>query len=344
VLRNPSNSDLARFVGLPPPPDPDTICDLLIVGGGPAGLAAAVYGASEGLRTVVIDAVASGGQAETSPLIENYLGFPAGLSGAELAERAAIQAAKFGARITVPAAAACLYEETGFHVIGLQDDSRIRARAVLVATGARYRTLNVPGMDRLEGVSVYYAATAVEAQICTGDPIAVVGGGNSAGQAALFLARHAVHVTLLVRGDDLGADMSRYFVDQLDHSPGIDVRTHCEVRALIGEDSLEALTVDDTHSGQTDRVDARALFVFIGAVPATRWLGDTLALDTHGFIHTGADIPGPASAHGALMLESSRRGIFAAGDVRSGSVKRVAAAVGDGAMAVRLVHERLHYG
>lgn len=343
VLRNPANSELARLIGLPPPPDPNTVSDLLVVGAGPAGLAACVYAASEGLRTTAIDAVATGGQAESSPLIENYLGFPAGLSGAELADRAAIQAAKFGARITVPAVAVRLAEDAGYHVVDLQDDAQVRARAVLISTGAQYRKLDVPDLARLESHGVYYAATQTEARLCGGDPIAVVGGGNSAGQAALFLARHANSVTLVVRGDDLGKDMSRYLVDQLEHAKTIEVLAHTEVRSLIGDRILEALVVEDNETGQRHRVEARALFVFIGARPGTGWLADALALDGDGFVLTGADV-GSVADHDMLMLESSRRGVFAVGDVRSGSVKRIASAVGEGAIAVRMIHERLHAG
>jgi thioredoxin reductase (NADPH) len=343
VLRNPNNGELARLIGLPPPPNPNAVSDVLVVGAGPAGLAACVYAASEGLRTTAIDAVATGGQAESSPLIENYLGFPAGLSGAELAERAAIQAAKFGARITVPAVAMRIAEDAGYHVVDLQDHAEVRTRAVLISTGAQYRKLDVPDLARFESHGVYYAATQTEARLCGGDPIAVVGGGNSAGQAALFLARHAARVTLIVRGDDLGKDMSRYLVNQLEHAKTIEVLTHTEVRSLIGDRSLEALIVEDNQTGQRRRVEAGALFVFIGARPGTGWLAGALALDDAGFVLTGSDVAS-ATDHDTLMLESSRRGVFAAGDVRSGSVKRVASAVGEGAIAVRMIHERLHAG
>jgi thioredoxin reductase (NADPH) len=341
VLRKPSNAELARLVGLPVPRDVPDACDLLVVGAGPTGLAACVYGASEGLRTVAVDQIATGGQAGTSPLIENYLGFPAGLSGAELAERASIQAAKFGARITVPARAVSLAEDDGYHAVALDDGSQIRARTVLIATGAQYRKPHIARLARLEGVSVYYAATQTEARLCAGDPVAVIGGGNSAGQAALFLARHAAQVTLLVRGSDLGQDMSRYLVDQLDNHPGVAVRTHTEARELVGDRSLEAVIIEDNQTGQRSRIDARSLFVFIGAAPGTRWLDDSVALDAHGFVRTGVDLEPSPAAVTRLPLESSRTGVFAAGDVRAGSVKRVASAVGEGAMAVHMVHERL---
>jgi Thioredoxin reductase len=341
VLRNPTNAHLARLVGLPPPLDAHNVCDLLVVGAGPAGLAACVYGASEGLHTVAVEAIATGGQAESSPLIENYLGFPAGLSGAELAERASIQAGKFGALVSVPAAAVGLTDDDGYHAVALDDGSQIRARTVLVATGAQYRKPDIEGLGRLEGVSVYYAATEIEARLCAGDPVAVIGGGNSAGQAALFLARHAAHVTLLVRSGDIGQDMSRYLVDQLVNHPGVAVLTHTEARELVGDRSLDAVVVENNQTGDRSRIDARSLFVFIGAAPGTRWLAHSVALDEHGFVQTGTDVESPPSGSGTLLLESSRTGVFAAGDVRAGSVKRVASAVGDGAIAVRMVHERL---
>ncbi len=341
LLRNPSNIQLARLVGLPVPLDAPTSCDLLVVGAGPAGLAACVYGASEGLDTVAVEAIATGGQAGTSPLIENYLGFPTGLSGAELAERASIQAAKFGARITVSAHAAALAADDGYHAVMLDDGSHIRARTVLIATGAQYRKPHIANLSRLEGVSVYYAATLTEARLCAGDPIAVIGGGNSAGQAALFLAQHAANVTLLVRHSDLGQDMSRYLVDQLASHPRVAVMTNTEARDLVGDCTLEAVIAEDNQTGQRTRIDARSLFVFIGAIPGTGWLAGCLDVDDHGFIRTGMDIrPQPALSM-PLLLESSRTGVFAAGDVRAGSIKRVAASVGEGAMAVRMVHERL---
>lgn len=342
LLRNPSNAELARVMGLRAPSPPEGLCDLLVVGAGPAGLAAAVYGASEGLGTVAIDAIAPGGQAATSSWIENYLGFPAGISGAELAERARIQAEKFGARITAPVEATALDAEDAHHVVTLDDGTRMGARAVVIATGARYRRLPVTGLERLEGTSVFYAATQMEARMCAGDPVAVVGGGNSAGQAALFLARHASRVHLLVREADLGEHMSRYLADRIERTPGIDVRLRAEVREAVGEDALRAVVVEDGGKGERDVLDVRALFVFIGVRPHTDWLSGALALDSHGFVLTGRDAARAASADAApLLLETSRPGVLAAGDVRAGSIKRVASAVGEGAMAVRFVHERL---
>ncbi|WP_369212556.1 FAD-dependent oxidoreductase [Streptomyces flavofungini] len=348
VLRNPSNAELARLIGLPAPGPSSGSgrCDVMVVGAGPAGLAASVYGASDGLTTVTVDAVASGGQAATSSRIENYLGFPSGISGGELVERAVLQAHKFGARLMVPAEVNGLTPEEDEYVITFTDGSRLRAGAVVLASGVRYRRLEVPGIDRLEGVSVYYAATVQEASLCQADPVAVVGGGNSAGQAALFLGHHASRVHLLVRGDDLNADMSRYLVDQVEQHPKIEVLLHTEVREVGGREKLESLTVEDNASGERRELPAAALFVFIGAKPRTEWLSGVLALDEKGFVLTGANAQAVADAHhwaalgrDPMLLETTLPGIFAAGDVRSGSVKRVASATGEGAMVIRLVHE-----
>lgn len=362
VLRNPTNAELARAIGLFSPVFGSTETDLVIVGAGPAGLAAAVYGASEGLRTVILDGVATGGQAALSPRIENYLGFPSGLSGAELADRAVVQAGKFGARISVPAEATALERDHGSYRIGLASGDAIETRAVIVATGVRYRRLEVPGASDLEGVSVHYAATLVEATLCTDDPVVVVGGGNSAGQGSLFLSRHAAHVTLVVREPDLASGMSRYLADEIRRRPEIDVRLHTEVVELIAAGgTLEEVLLADNRSGQTSRLEARAVFVFIGADPHVGWLEGQLHLDERGFILTGERVlradsrPGTVHARGhhwtpgvaelddrqrpTSFLETGSPGIFAAGDVRSGSVKRVAAAVGEGAMAVRLAYD-----
>ena len=347
VLRNPSNEELAQMIGLRARSVAEDVCDLLVVGAGPAGLAAAVYGASEGLGTVALDAVATGGQAGTSPRIENYLGFPSGISGAELADRAEIQAEKFGARISVPAEATALDERDGYYVVRFDDGSEATARTVLITTGARYRKLDVPRLEELEGTCVYYAATMMEAHLCRGDPVAVVGGGNSAGQATLFLAQHTTKVTLLIRHEDLGRDMSRYLADRIERSPKVEVLRTTEVRELVGDRALEALVVENNQTGERRRIEARELFVFIGAKPHTGWLGDKLALDDRGFVLTGrAARPaengeGQDAGHEPYLLETSLPGVFAAGDVRSGSIKRVASAVGEGAMAIRLVHARL---
>jgi thioredoxin reductase (NADPH) len=349
VLRNPSNEELARRLGLLHADDGETSCDLLVVGAGPAGLAASVYGASEGLTTILIDGVATGGQAGTSSRIENYLGFPAGISGAELAERAEIQAGKFGARIEVPAeATAIAARDGGYDVTFGDDDESVRARSVVVACGVRYRRLPIARLEELEGVSVYYAATLMEAQLCAGDPIVVVGGGNSAGQATLFLSEYVPRIHLVVRGATLDQDMSRYLTDRIERTPNVEVHTSTEVRELVGERALEAVVVENNTTGERDTLEARAMFVFIGAEPHTDWLGGLVELDSKGYVRTGRDVTSSAAGsdgdgpvHQPLMLETSQPGIFAAGDVRSGSIKRVAAAVGDGSICVRLVHEHL---
>ncbi|WP_371666949.1 FAD-dependent oxidoreductase [Streptomyces sp. NBC_00289] len=346
VLRNPSNAELARLIGLPAPSPEAERCEVMVVGAGPAGLAAAVYGASDGLTTVTVDAVATGGQAATTSRIENYLGFPSGISGGELIERAVFQTRKFGARLMVPAQVNGLTPQDDEYLVTFTDGSRTRAGTVVLASGVWYRRLEVPGIDRLEGISVYYAATVHEASLCQADPVAVVGGGNSAGQAALFLANHASTVHLLVRGGDLNADMSRYLVDRVERHPKIEVLLRTEVRGVCGEEKLESLTVEDNAHGENRQLRATALFVFIGARPHTEWLRGVLALDEKGFVLTGADAQAAADAtrwdslgRGPLLLETTLPGVFAAGDVRSGSVKRVTSAAGEGAMAIRLVHE-----
>jgi thioredoxin reductase (NADPH) len=349
VLRNPSTAELASRVGLHVPVQSRALSDLVVVGAGPAGLAAAVYGASEGLSTLTIDSVATGGQAGLSSRIENYLGFPSGISGYELAERAVIQAEKFGARISVPAEATALEQTDGLYAVHLDDESVALTRTVVIATGARYCRLDVPRLEEFEGISVYYAATQVEAQLCAGDPVAVVGGGNSAGQAALFLARRADRVRLLLRGDDLGKSMSRYLADEIARMSDIEVFVCAEVRELIGRGGvLNEVVVEDKRTGELHTLEARALFVFIGAVPNVAWLAGQVALDKRGFILTGTVAtsgarPGESapSDRPPLALETSWPGVFAAGDVRSGSIKRVAAAVGEGSAAIRLVHEHL---
>jgi thioredoxin reductase (NADPH) len=348
VLRNPTNAELARVVGLPVASASEAACDVVIVGLGPAGLAAAVYAASEGLGTIAVDAVAAGGQAATSSRIENYLGFPFGISGAELAERAAIQADKFGARPRLALRATSLTRRDGSYVIGLDDGGEIESQGVVIATGAQYRTLDIPRLAQFEGTSVYYAATEIEAQSCRMDPVAIVGGGNSAGQAAVFLSGHAPTVHLLLRGGDLGADMSRYLVDRIERIENVHVLLNTEVVELLGDRTLTGLVVRNNEDGEQHELDARALFIFIGALPHTGWLGGAVDLDDRGFILTGRDVPlgepviAPVHpAHEPLLLETSSPGVFAVGDVRSGSIKRVASAVGEGAMVIRLVWEHL---
>ena len=278
-----------------------------------------------------------------SPRIENYLGFPSGISGSELAERAVIQANKFGAQISVPVEATGLGSRDGYHLIHLDDGTTIASPAVLIATGAHYRRLDVPGLEHIEGISVHYAATETELQVCRGDPVAVVGGGNSAGQAAVSLSAAATKVHLLLRHADLGRDMSRYLVEQIEQNPNIEVHRSTEVRELTGGDTLEQIVVEQRTTGERSTLDVRALFVFIGAEPRTGWLDGQIALDDHGFVLTGAAAAPSSEGDGStpLLLETSRPGVFAAGDVRSGSVRRLASAAGEGAMTVRLVHERL---
>jgi thioredoxin reductase (NADPH) len=338
VLRNPTVGDLAAAVGHVAAPDGADHYDLLVVGTGPAGLAASVYGASEGLSTLALETLAVGGQAGTSTRIENYLGFPAGLSGDELAARAFAQAQKFGARLTSPCEAVELRTEGPLHVVRLADGDEVAAHSVIIATGAHYRRLAVPRLEELEGIGVYYAATQAEAQMCAGSVVAIVGGGNSAGQAAVFLAEHVVQVELLVRRGGLAETMSRYLVDQIERTSNIVLRPRAEVRELLGEGRLEGIVVE--HDGQRETLPARALFVFIGADPYTAWLEGAVELDEHGFIRTGRDVERD-DAEPYYMLETSRPGVFAAGDARSGSIKRVASAVGEGSMAVRLVHDHL---
>lgn len=349
VLRNPTDTELARLVGLPVP---EVVCDeydLVIIGAGPAGLSAAVYGASDGLRTAVAEVIAAGGQAGSSSRIENYLGFPAGISGTELAERAIVQAGKFGAQIMVSAQAIRLQPaDGGQYRIQLTDDKTLISRAVVLATGARYRKLTVPGLEAYEGNGVYYAATYQEALMCGSGAVVIVGGGNSAGQAAIFLASRASRVHLLIRGEDLAKSMSRYLVDQVQQNPRITVHLYTEVREAHGDGQLKTIVTQDNRSGQRRSIDCVALFVFIGADPNTSWLQGTTALDDHGFILTGsaalysdAGLRHPLPRRQPMPLETSVPGVFAAGDVRSGSVKRVASAVGEGAMTIQQTNEYL---
>jgi thioredoxin reductase (NADPH) len=345
VLRNPDNAELGRAIGLGSSGSPPPLCDVVVVGAGPAGLAAALYAASEGLDVQGVEAIASGGQAGTSARIENYLGFPAGVSGSELTQRATVQAGKFGARLNVPAAAIALRSEPGRHEIELSNGERATGRTVIVATGAQYRRLDVPRLDEFEGNGVYYAATQAEAQLCADDPVVIVGGGNSAGQAAMFLSRHATQCRLVIRGGDLGKSMSRYLVDQVERNEWVEVVRNAQVVELHGDRELDGVTVAESGSGTRSQLPARALFVFIGASPHTEWLENQLATDRAGFLLTGRDVDGEDAVEydgdRPLFLETSRPGIFAVGDVHSGSIKRVSSAVGEGSMAVRLVHQRL---
>jgi thioredoxin reductase (NADPH) len=349
VLKNPTNAEFARAIGLKVDVPRKRTYDLVVVGAGPAGLGAAVYGASEGLSTLALESTALGGQAGTSSRIENYLGFPAGLSGFELASRALVQADKFGTQTAVPQEAVSVDREGDHFRIGLSEAGEVVARSVIAASGARYRRLEVPGLERFEGVSVHYAATEAEAQPFEGEEVAVVGGGNSAGQAALFLAGRARRVYLLIRGDDLGKGMSRYLVDRIADAENVELLASTEVRELLGEDRVGGVVVEDNRSGARRTLGARALFVFIGAEANTGWLQGAVELDERGFVLTGRELSRSALEGDAwqelsrepYLLETSLPGVFAAGDARAGSIKRVASAVGEGAMAVRLVHQYL---
>ena len=349
VLKNPTNLELARTTGLEVDAPLERTYDLVVVGAGPAGLGASVYGASEGLSTLALESIALGGQAGTSSRIENYPGFPAGLSGFELASRVLVQADKFGARTAVPWEAIGLRREEGHYWIGLLEGGEVAARSVIVASGARYRRLGVESLGRFEGESVHYAATEAEAQRCEGEEVAVVGGGNSAGQAALFLAGRTKRVYLLIRGDDLGKSMSSYLVDRITNAGNVELLANTEVRELVGEDRLEGVVVGDNRSGARRTLGARALFAFIGAEANTGWLRGAVDLDERGFVLTGRELddsafdedPWRELSREPFLLETSMPGVFAAGDVRSGSIKRCASAVGEGAMAVRLVHQYL---
>jgi thioredoxin reductase (NADPH) len=316
-----------------------------VVGAGPAGLAAAVYGASEGLSTVVLERTAHGGQAGRSMRIENYLGFPMGVTGGELADRAVLQASKFGAALPVACQVVSLSFGPGGPVVNLEAGETVTARCVLIATGADYRLLGVEGCDRLEGRGVYYAAGPNEAEACRGQDVIVVGGGNSAGQAAVYLAtQQARTVYVVIRGDDLGKSMSDYLVRRVQRTPNIEILCNTELRRLIGTDALADVELVNTKTGAVRTVHCPAVFSFIGAVPRTDWLPTEIERDAKGFVRTGPALAKSSHWTGQrapLFLETSRPGVFAAGDVRSGSVKRVASAVGEGAMAVQFVHEHL---
>jgi thioredoxin reductase (NADPH) len=354
-LVQPTNAEIAKKIGLTVRPK-GQFYDLVIVGSGPAGLAASVYGASEGLRTVTVERHAPGGQAGLSSMIENYLGFPAGLTGTDLARRAVAQARKFGVEIVTPQTATGLRAEGSSRVVILGDGSELSAHVVLLTPGVEWCQLDVPGIERVTGAGVYYGGTLAEALFCRGEDVYIVGGANAAGQAALYFSRYANTVTMLVRGDSLGKSMSQYLIDQIEATQNIRVRLQTIVVGVQGDQRLEAITVRDTAAGKEDTLPTSALFIFIGAKPHTEWLEGVLLRDRHGFIVTGPDLAklddGTQAATTArprgwtlrrepFRLESSAPGIFAAGDVRSGSVKRVAAGVGEGAAAVQYIHEYL---
>ena len=336
AMHQPTLADLADELGLTEMLDPQAVYDLVIVGAGPSGLAAAVYGASEGLSTLVIEGIAPGGQAGTSSKIENYLGFPTGVSGQELANRAQVQAQKFGARLAIARDVITIDQFQGLHVLTLAGGSKVRSRTVVVATGAQYRKLSLENYERFEGQGIQYAATAMEANLCRDQEIVVVGGGNSAGQAALFLSGTAKHVHLIVRGGSLANTMSRYLITRIDSSARITLHVHTEVEHLEGDAVLRCITWADCRSGVRETRQVGSLFVMIGAEPNSGWLYGTLALDKKGFIITGT-----SEAFENTRYATSAPGIYAVGDVRSDSVKRVASAVGEGSVVISDVHQYL---
>lgn len=345
-LVQPSNLEIAEKVGLRVRAEHE-LYDLVITGAGPAGLAAAVYGASEGLRTVLIESKAPGGQAGSSSFIENYLGFPKGISGDELARRAVSQATRFGAEILTPVNATGVRLQDPYRFVVLSDGSEIGCKALLITTGVSYRLLDVPGADRLAGAGVYYGAAGSEAPLCTSQEVFIVGAGNSAGQAAMHLSRYAASVTLLVRGDSLERSMSHYLIAQLRATPNISTRLCTYVEEVHGESHVEAVTLVDAE-GRREKLPAYALFVFIGVQPYTDWVADVVQRDRHGFIlsgqelvHDGKPPKGWTLDRDPFWLETSVPGIFVAGDVRSSSIKRAASAVGEGSMAVQFIHQHL---
>ena len=350
VLRNPSTPELADCLGLNASVDRSTAKDVIIVGAGPAGLAAAVYAASEGLETLLIETEAPGGQAGSSSKIENYLGFPMGVSGQELASRAIHQAQKFGAQMIIARKIVRLRCEKHPYQVLLDDGTTITTRAIVIATGAQYNRPNIPDLDKFEGQGVYYGATYVESQLCEGEDVVVVGGGNSAGQAAVFLAQTARRVHMLVRSGGLSDTMSRYLIHRISEHPGIELHVRIEIVGMYGDGRLERIEWKNKPSGETTMRDIRHVFMMAGASPRTEWLRGCLVLDEKGFVVTGPDLATVGAQQGAtswplarhpLLLETSLPGVFAVGDVRSGSVKRVASAVGEGAIAVHLVHRTL---
>ena len=347
ALLAPSTLEVASALGLSTSGADNVVYDLCIIGAGPAGLAAAVYGASEGLRTIVVEREAPGGQAGLSAAIENYLGFPKGLSGADLAHRAVAQVTRFGAEMVVARDAMRLEVRGPVRALSIGDDAEIESKAVVLATGVAYRRLEAPGIEAVEGRGVYYGASAAEATACTGEDVYVVGGANSAGQAVLNLARFARRVVMLVRSHDLELSMSQYLIERIAGTPNIELRVRSEVVEARGEGHLEAITIADIDTGAREEVDTNFLFAFIGAAPRTAWLGSDIARDEKGFVITGRGLLANCEVsrwqllREPFPLETSIPGVFAAGDVRLDSMKRVASAVGEGAMAVALVHQYL---
>jgi thioredoxin reductase (NADPH) len=348
VLRNPTNSRIAACLGLNEEIDDTRVSDLVIVGAGPAGLASAVYGASEGLDVLVLESNVPGGQAGSSSRIENYLGFPTGISGLDLTGRAHAQALKFGAHVVVAKGATRLACDGQRYTIDIDEGPRVRARAVIIASGAEYRKPALDNLSTFEGAGVYYGATPMEAQLCVGEDVVVVGGGNSAGQAAVFLASVARRVHVLVRGAGVAETMSRYLVRRIEENPNIVLRTNTAIVALEGNGSLARVRWRDDRTGEAQTHDIKHVFIMMGAVPNTRWLDGCLALDDKGFVKTGPDLSPEELANATwplvrppYLLETSRPRIFAVGDVRGGNIKRVASAVGEGSIAVAFVHQVL---
>ena len=348
VLRNPTNQEIVDCLGFNDSVDRTHVRDMVVVGAGPAGLAAAVYGASEGLNVLVIESNAPGGQAGASSKIENYLGFPTGISGQELAGNAYTQAQKFGAQLLIARAAKGLACDRRPYALKFEGEEKIPARTVVIATGAQYRKLQLENLSKFEGAGVYYSATHLESQMCGGEDVAVVGGGNSAGQAAVFMAQTARNVYMLVRADSLARTMSRYLIRRLEESPNIEVLTNTEVVSLAGNDHLETVEWSNYKTGETQKRSITALFSMIGAVPNSAWLQGCIALDDAGFIKTGSGLSSADLARAnwpsrrpPYLLETSLPGVFAVGDVRAGNVKRVASAVGEGSIAVSFVHQVL---
>jgi thioredoxin reductase (NADPH) len=347
VLRNPTNGEIAKCLGFNEAVDEAQVRDLVIVGAGPAGLASAVYGASEGLDVLLLETYSPGGQAGSSSRIENYLGFPTGISGNELAGRAYTQAQKFGAQMLLTTGTRLTCDRKPYQM-ELEDGTKIPARAIVIATGAKYRKLPIEDLSRFEGVGIYYGATFVEAQVCNGEDVIVVGGGNSAGQAAVFLAESTKHVYIAVRGSGLIDTMSKYLIRRIEQTPNITVLAHTELVGLEGVDHLERVTVRNTQTEKTEEKNIANVFVMTGANPNTAWLNGCVVLDNKGFIKTGPDLSSEelSGAHWPLsrrpyLLETSLPGIFAAGDVRAGNVKRVASSVGEGSIAISFVHQLL---
>jgi thioredoxin reductase (NADPH) len=342
VLRSPTNAEAAACFDLNHGIDRNDVFDVIIVGAGPSGLAGAVYGASEGLTVLVVESNAPGGQAGSSSRIENYLGFPFGISGQELAGRALVQAEKFGARISIARGAASLECLRQPYKVVLDDGTILHGRTIVIAAGSRYRRLDIEGADRFDGKGVYYGATQLEAALCSDETVAIVGGGNSAGQAAVFLASFAKHVFLLVRGPNLRSTMSKYLVSRIEASEKISMETNTSVQSLAGEGHLEKICWRNSITGRTSCDDIQHLFMMTGVDPNTAWIGGCLALDGQNFIKTGADVTDTWQLNRPpFPLETSVPGVFAVGDIRSGSVKRVASAVGEGSMAIQFLHQVL---